>query len=707
MRRRRGKQTIVWSGIGLALALAATAASGEAADTASPATIANFPIHAVIDASVRARPVSRYEYGMFIEPIGRAIDRSLWAEMLDDRKFYFPVLPEGKDAPLRASPFTGPDRRWRPVGPADAVTMDTVAPYTGDHSPRIALVTSEPRGLSQSGLSVVGGKTYVGRVVIDAPSTIRVTATLIWGEGPDQRETIRIPVKSNGWTTVPLSFAPKTSSDTARLEIVGIGNGSLRVGAVSLMPSDNLDGWRADAVAQLKTLHSGMWRLPGGNFLSNWDWHDAIGPIDQRRPMFDHAWGAVQSDDIGMDEFMTLCRLIGTEPYVTVNAGLGDANSAAEEVQYLNGAASTYWGAQRAKNGHPLPYGIKYWDIGNEPYGDWQIGKTTLDYYAIKHEDFARRMKRADPSITLLASGAMPDQRKWPGVDKENANLDSIQPKFGTELDWTGGMLAKDADWFDGVTEHWYDTAEKRPDAPRDEELIEFARQPSNNVLMKAKEWDIYRAKYPVIDKKGMFLSIDEYAYFPSPPNLKSALAYAMVLQEMLRHTDAIRMSAFTMGSSTLDETPTAATLNSTGTVFKLYGAHFGEGVTPIAVTGDTPWPAPKFPVGFDHPQVVAGSPTWPVDLVAAISADGKRLVLGAVNATFDARTLQLNFGKLKVSADGQAYALKGDRLEAANKVGQAPGVDIETTGVKLNDGALTVPAMATVIYEFDITGGL
>ena len=107
------------------------------------------------------------------------------------------------------------------------------------------------------------------------------------------------------------------------------------------MPADNVQGFRPDTIALLRQLHSGMWRLPGGNFLSDWSWYDGIGDIDKRPPMFDHAWNAMQPNDVGMDEFMTLCKLIGVDPYVTVNAGFGDAHSAAEEVEYMNGAVNT------------------------------------------------------------------------------------------------------------------------------------------------------------------------------------------------------------------------------------------------------------------------------------------------------------------------------------------------------------------------------
>ena len=122
-------------------------------------------------------------------------------------------------------------------------------------------------------------------------------------------------------------------------EITGTGSGNFHIGTVSLMPADNVQGFRPDTIALLKQLHSGMWRLPGGNFLSDWSWYDGVGDIDKRPPTFDYAWNAMQSNDVGMDEFMTLCKLIGVEPYVTVNAGFGDAHSAAEEVEYMNGSA--------------------------------------------------------------------------------------------------------------------------------------------------------------------------------------------------------------------------------------------------------------------------------------------------------------------------------------------------------------------------------
>ena len=662
-------------------------------------------LQVTIDATQASEPVSKYEYGMFIEPIGSLVARSLWAEMLDDRKFYYPVQSASKDAPAPRTVEGRPGilpRKWRPIGGDDVVAMEASNAYVGVHSPTVAVDPVAAHGFGQTGIGIAKGKIYAGHLRLAGDPNARVQVALIWGDGPDQRQVVALPAPTADWQSVPFQFTPGADADNARFEITGTGQGRFRVGAVSLMPADNIHGWRADTTAILHTLHSGFWRLPGGNFLSDWDWHGALGPRDTRAPMFDWAWSAMQPNDFGMDEWVELTRILGVEPYVTVNAGLGDANSAAEEVEYLNGPATSEWGAKRAANGHAQPYGIRFWNIGNEPYGWWQIGKTSLDYFMMKHNDFAAAMRAKDPGITLIGSGAMPDQLH-PRDTKENASLESIQHKFGTEEDWTGGLFAKAYGTFAGVTEHWYDRSEQRPAAPADQELIEWVRSPSNQVRMKAEEWAIYEKRFPAIKRDRIFLSIDEYAYF-GPPNLKLSLAYSMVLQEMLRHTDFLRMAAFTAGPSTLDITPTAAVLNSTGMVFKLYGEHFGEGTIPLAVSGNAPQPAPLHPVGYSHPQVRAGSPTYPLDVVAGLSPDRRWLRIAVVNATFKPQAFTLTFNGVRVRGAGKLWLLTGKSLDANNKVGSAPGVTIEPKNVAPLGGNLIVPPIATAIYEYPVS---
>jgi alpha-N-arabinofuranosidase len=652
-----------------------------------------------VDVHHESAPVSPHEYGMFIEPIGGLIARTLWAEMLDDRKFFFPVQPESKDVPPPPSVEGRPGvryRQWRPIGGDDAVTMDGERPFVGEHSPRVSIDASLRRGLVQSGITVSRARLYRGHIWLNGESTATVQVSLCGLRKASDCHPVTFAVDPT-WRRFDFEFTPAADSADARFEITGVGRGYFRVGAASLMPADNREGWRADSVKTLAELHSGLWRLPGGNFLSNWDWHAALGPRDRRAPMFDHAWSAMQPNDLGMDEYMELTRLLGVEPYVTVNAGLGDANSAAEEVQYLNGTAESEWGAKRAANGHPAPYGVKFWNIGNEPYGWWQIGRTTLDYFMIKHREFARAMRAEDPSITLIGSGAMPDQMH-PRDAKENPSLESIQRKFGTEEDWTGGLIAQAFGYFEGISEHWYDRAEQRAEASRNDEVLEFVRSPSNQVRMKADEWAIYESRYPELRNRHTFLAIDEYAYIGAAANLKLSLSYAMVLNEMLRHTDIITIGAFTTGASLLDVSPEQVTLNSTGELFKFYGEHFGAGVIPIALSGHALQPEPKFPKGFDHPRVRAGSDTYPLDMIAGLTPDRRAVRLAVVNATFSTQSMQIELKGARPSGHGRAWCLSGETVEADNKVGRNPGVTVHQVPVSATRLPSIAPLSVTII---------
>jgi len=211
-------------------------------------------------------------------------------------------------------------------------------------------------------------------------------------------------------TKFPLSFTPEIDTADGALEIAGTGSGNFHIGTVSLMPADNVQGFRPDTILLLRELHGGMWRLPGGNFISDLRGTTLLAISTSAHRTSIMPGMPCSRTTSAMDEFMTLCKLIDVEPYITVNAGFGDAHSAAEEVEYINGSAKTHMGALRAQNRHPEPYHVKFWNIGNEPYGSWQLGHTYLKYYVLKHNEFAKAMRTLDPSITLLASGAMPDE---------------------------------------------------------------------------------------------------------------------------------------------------------------------------------------------------------------------------------------------------------------------------------------------------------
>jgi alpha-N-arabinofuranosidase len=206
--------------------------------------------------------------------------------------------------------------------------------------------------------------------------------------------------------------------------------------------------------------------------------------------------------------------------------------------------------------------------------------------------------------------------------------------------------------------------------------------------------------------KKKTFLSIDEYAYFGGGrgmgPNLKVALAYGMLFNEMLRHTDFLTMTAHTMGVSTIDYNPTAATINTTGLMFKMYGDHF-VGSIPVALSGNSPQPATKNPPYADEPKTSSGSPTYPLDMFAALTPDRKFLTLAVVNATESEQKFDLSATGVRLAEPSKLWQLTGNSLDAANRVGQPPQVEVKEISLGDAQGTITVAPISVNIYRFPV----
>ena len=684
-------------------------------------------LRATIDTQQMSAPVSKYLYGQFIEHIGVTMYGSLWAEMLDDRKFYFPIKAKQPEIPGQppAGPFSMKVREWHPVGPENAVVMDKEKPFVGDQSPRITLDATTPHGIRQEGLALVKDKKYSGRIYLRGTPSSKVKVSLIWGAGENDRQTITIPVLANEYKRFPLAFIAKADTSDGVIEIAGTGTGTFHIGTLSLMPADNVQGFRPDTTSLLRPIKMGFWRY-GGNYTSGLIWYHIVGDIDRRPPDFDNAWGAMQTNDLGLDEFMTLCKLINVDPYISVNAGFGDSHSAAEEVEYMNGSINTLMGAKRAKNGHPQPYHVKFWNIGNEPWGVWQLGRTDLKYFMMKHNEFAKAMRAVDPSISLIASGLMLQNDNVP-PDQRAKYVGNLQPLYGSDSDWTGGFLKSTWGNFDIIAEHWYAggghhwdlekgkalAADKPTDdayVKIDQSLLEFARYPADTVRLKAEEWQGYQKRFPQMVEKKIPLSIDEYAYFNFTPggpfggeNLKQALAYAMILNEMQRYTEFLTMGAQTTGVSLVDFNRTTSTMSGLGLVYKMYGDHFA-GAIPVALSGNSPQPAPGYPAGSpDQPEKSSGSPTYPLDIFAALSSDHKNLIVSVVNATESEQKIELSITGAQLAGPSTLWQLTAKSVDAVNRAGQAPQLAIRQSSIGNAPAAITVAPISVNIYEFPI----
>jgi alpha-N-arabinofuranosidase len=666
------------------------------------------PVHAAIDASKTGAPISKYLYGQFLEHAGGLVQTGIWAEMLEDRKFYHPVTSKPPAAPAGPSWMRrGAPRRWTPVGTDEFVTMDAKRAYSGDHSPAIQLSPSEARGIQQSGLAVRKGKSYTGRIVLAGPAGASVKVTLEWGKAAGESQTVAISGVGPVYKKYPLRFLAQGDTDDARLEIAATGTGALRIGAVSLMPADNVEGFRAEVVAALKQLHSGVYRFPGGNFVSGYEWRNGVGDPDQRPTIWDPVWHYAQTNDVGTDEFMRLCRLLGVDAYITVNAGFGDAFSAAQLVEYVNGAATTPMGKWRAANGHAQPYNVKLWGVGNEPWGDYQLGAMSTEQFELKHNDFAKAMRKVDPSIKLIAGGAMPDVMT--GANQSKRIGGKFVPDYLTPADWSGHMLAHCLGNIDMLSEHYYSTSDMHTDLKLEKKvnigpqtLVEWERAPATQVRVKYEHYQEYLKRLPELQKKPVPIAIDEWAYMGGGPNsYKTVPAYAWAFHEMFRHSDLYQLGAFTFATAMMSQTRTEAILNPTGMLFKLYADHFGT--LPVEVTGDSPQPKPIYPAGGDQPAVNPGSPTYPLDVAAAYSADRKTFTIAVLNPSDAAQPLNLAVAGVKLAAQGKLYRMAPEKVDAVVAVGKKPEVQVEEKTLGAMPESLTVPAFSVSIYSYPV----
>src|SRR5208283_2290807 len=673
-----------------------------------PASAQAQSVAATIDTSKTEAPISKYVYGQFLEHIGGIVNNGVWAEMLDDRKFYYPITSHPTAEPALPTGFRRvPLRHWTPVGPDEFVSMDTDRPYVGEHSPLLKLNSTEAHGIQQAGLAVRRGKSYTGRLVLAGTPDATVRVTLIWGDAASDRQSVAISKVGSEYRKFPLTFQAQGDSDDARLEIVGTGSGSFHVGAVSLMPADNVQGFRAEVIAALKQLHSGVYRWPGGNFVSGHEWRDAIGDPDKRPPIMDPVWHAVQPNDVGTDEFMTLCRLLDVEPYVTVNGGFGDEWSAAQLVEYANGAVTTPMGRLRAANGHPEPYHVKFWGVGNEPWGEWQLGFMPVAQWELKHNMFAKAMRKVDPTIKLVAAGAMPDAMT--GSKQAKRLNGQIVPDYLSPADWSGNLLAHCLDNMDLLSEHFYSTSGQRTDLEKGEKvstgpqtLIEWERAPATQVRVKYEHYQEYLKRIPELKAKPVPISLDEWAYMGGGrDSYKVVPAYAWAFHEMFRHSDLYQLGAFTFATAMISEDRTDAVLSPTGLLFKMYREHFGT--IPVEVSGNSPQPKPIYPAGGDQPAVNPGSDTYPLDVSAALSEDRKTLTFAVLNPSDSEQKLKLSITGAKLSSLGHLWRMAPSSVDATITVGVKPGVEVQDQGLASVPDTISVPPFSVSIYSFAV----
>jgi alpha-N-arabinofuranosidase len=353
-----------------------------------------------VDATAILHAVDRRIYGEHLENFGRMINGGLWAEMLKNRKF-FPNDPSRSNV---AEP-------WRAEASRDHVSyvIDRSISLDGRSSQRVSLFGDDHswRGVRQGGLDVRSGTAYTAYAWIRSqPVSGAVSFRLEASDGTTVAHA-ETNLLSGDWHKYEARLTPDRDLTGATFRIAFDGSGANWIGAASLMPADNINGLRRDVVDAVRQLGPTLFRWPGGGSTDLYDWRNGIGARD-RRPVSENG---ADANDFGTDEFLRFCELVGAQPYISVNYGSGTPEMAAQWVEYANGAAGTKWGEKRAANGHPKPYTVKNWLVGNETWSAYSAGYTNGEGYATYFVPIARAMRAVDRSVQVTALGLYEDRK--------------------------------------------------------------------------------------------------------------------------------------------------------------------------------------------------------------------------------------------------------------------------------------------------------
>jgi len=381
-------------------------------------------------------------------------------------------------------------------------------------------------------------------------------------------------------------------------------HGGIRVGKDSPIP--NLNGFRRDVLEAVKQIEPPIVRWPGGNFASGYHWEDGVGPRDQRPRRFDLAWQMEEPNTFGTDEFIEWCRLVGTKPYICVNAGSGSAEEAARWVEYCNSRGKTYHAELRVRNGSFQPYGVKYWGVGNELYGDWQIGHCWDGReYAKRAYEFAKLMKRVDPSIKLVAVGSDNDDWNYDVVKHSGQWFDYLSIHFYANQRSYLDLMATPV-LYERILKRVYDTVQK---ARADGKI-------ANPIKLAADEWNVW---YPEAQPP----------WLEQVTGLAEGLFTALMFNVFHRLSNIITLACFAQLVNVLPLIHTrdegSMYVNPQYLAYLLYVPRAGERVIPCSVETKT----------YESKMLNLENVPY-VDATATMSKDGRILYLHLVNRSPD-----------------------------------------------------------------------
>lgn len=298
-------------------------------------------------------------------------------------------------------------------------------------------------------------------------------------------------------------------------------------------PLADENGLRKDVLQALRDQAYTVIRYPGGNFLSGYNWLDGVGPKEQRPSRRELAWQSTETNQFGTNEFMGFCKEINAEPMLGVNMGTGTIEAASALVEYCNAPAGTYWADLRASHGFREPHKVKYWCVGNEMDGPWQIGHLDAVSYANKALEAAKMMKWQDPSIKTVSCGSSNDRMPtYPDWDRtvleiawEHMDYHSMHYYAGNRDNDTPSFLANSI-----LFEDFVDTLEGTL------RYVKAKRRSKHDIFLSWDEWQVWYKGDPMQGNWEEAPHLAEETY-----NLEDALVVAQWLNVFLRKSHVIK----------------------------------------------------------------------------------------------------------------------------------------------------------------------
>lgn len=445
-------------------------------------------------------------------------------------------------------------------------------------------------------------------------------------------------------------------------------------------------GFRKDVIQALRDLRVPVVRWPGGCFVSAYHW---LGGIDQvRTPVYDKAWHVEEPNTFGTDEFVTWCRKIGAEPYICTNAGTGTSEEMSDWVEYCNLREMGKYAKMRVANGFAEPHNVKYWSIGNENYGSWELGAKTADEWGYFVRESAKLMLNVDHTIQLFAA-ALPDTA------------------------WTIPLLQRAGPYLKYISIHGYWDRLQEKNHPSDylscmrmSVLPEKRIQNTIDILKKTgydkkiriafDEWNLRSWHHPGHGKhtQGQDIEARALADDNSTYTMADALFSACFLNSCLRNTEYVAMACMAPVVNTrgpLYVYPEGLVKRSTYHVLFLYANHLQPNVLPATITSDVM-------------MVTEGNRSIPVPVVDALvtcSDDKTKMSVVLVNRHPE-KQVDCTITSRKLPRSVEAFILSGDSPDAYNDINTPDRVIPVKKQVYIRNGMVIIPPHSLVILTFE-----